>query len=68
VVDVADQYANSAGLSILAQSLSDADFSGSYWDAADASVLQLPGLDAMMLQALVAEFRTESDAMGAYFR
>jgi HD-like signal output (HDOD) protein len=68
VVDAADQYANSAGLSILAQSLSDADFSGSYWDAADASVLQLPGLDAMMLQALVAEFRTESDAMGAYFR
>jgi HD-like signal output (HDOD) protein len=58
VVDAANQYANSAGLSILVQSQ----------DAADASALELLGLDAVILQGLLVEFRAENDAMAVYFR
>lgn len=63
VVDAANQYANSAGLSILVQ-----DVSGSNRDAADAAVLELLGLDAVILQALLVEFRAENDAMAMYYR
>ncbi len=58
VVDAANQYANSAGLSILVQRQ----------DAADSSVLEMLGLDAVILQALLVEFRAENDAMAMYFR
>jgi HD-like signal output (HDOD) protein len=62
VVDAANQYTNSVGLSILARQVS-----GSNQDAADASMLELLGLDAGMLGELLAEFRMENEAMAAYF-
>jgi HD-like signal output (HDOD) protein len=58
VIDAANQYANSTGLSILVKNK----------DAADASMVELLGLDAEKLQALLAEFRTENNAMSMYFR
>jgi HD-like signal output (HDOD) protein len=67
-VDAANRYANSAGLSILARKVSASDHHGSNQDAADASMLELLGLDEGMLGALLAEFQTEHDAMAVYFR
>lgn len=58
VVDAANQYTNSTGLSILLHNA----------DAADASALELLGLDAEKLQILLAEFRAENNAMAVYFR
>ncbi len=57
VVDAANQYTNSTGLSILLRNT----------DAADASAVELLGLDAEKLQALLAEFREENNAMAVYF-
>jgi HD-like signal output (HDOD) protein len=57
VVDAANQYTNSTGLSILLRNT----------DAADASAVELLGLDAEKLQSLLAEFREENNAMAVYF-
>jgi HD-like signal output (HDOD) protein len=58
VVDAANQYTNSTGLSILLHNT----------DSADASAVELLGLDAEKLQTLLAEFREENNAMAVYFR
>lgn len=58
VIDAANQYTNSTGLSILPRTL----------DFADASAVELLGLDADKLKALLAEFREENNAMAVYFR
>lgn len=58
VVDAANQYTNSTGISILLRST----------DYADASAVELLGLDAEKLQGLLAEFREENNAMAVYFR
>ena len=58
VVDAANQYTNSTGLSILLRNT----------DSADASAVELLGLDAGKLQTLLAEFREENNAMAVYFR
>ncbi len=58
VVDAANQYTNSTGLSILLNNT----------DSADASAVELLGLDTGKLQALLAEFRVENSAMAVYFR
>jgi HD-like signal output (HDOD) protein len=63
VVNAANQYANSAGLSILVQGSH-----GSNRDAADATLVELLGLDAEKLHALLAEFRAENYAMEVYYR
>jgi HD-like signal output (HDOD) protein len=73
VVDAANQYANSTGLSILVKNPSGSKQagltqSGRNQDSADASAVELLGLDAEKLQALLAEFRTENNAMAVYFR
>jgi HD-like signal output (HDOD) protein len=68
VVDAANQYANSAGLSILVKNPSGSKQAGLNQDSADASAVELLGLDAEKLQALLAEFRTENNAMAVYFR
>lgn len=57
VVDAANQYTNSTGLSILLHSP----------DASDARAVELLGLDQEKLGALLAEFREENDAMARYF-
>jgi HD-like signal output (HDOD) protein len=58
VVDAANQYTNSTGLSILLNNS----------DSADASAVELLGLDTGKLQTLLAEFREENNAMAVYFR
>ncbi len=58
VVDAANQFTNSSGLSILLHNT----------DSADASAVELLGLDAEKLQTLLAEFREENNAMAVYFR
>jgi hypothetical protein len=58
VVDAANQYTNSTGLSILLNNT----------DSADASAVELLGLDTGKLQTLLAEFREENNAMAVYFR
>jgi putative nucleotidyltransferase with HDIG domain len=58
VVDAANQYTNSSGLSILLHNT----------DSADASAVELLGLDTAKLQTLLAEFREENNAMAVYFR
>ena len=57
VVDAANQYTNSTGLSILLRNT----------DSADPSAVELLGLDAEKLQILLAEFREENNAMAVYF-
>lgn len=57
VVDAANQYTNSTGLSILLRNT----------DSADASAVELLGLDAEKLQLLLAEYREENNAMAVYF-
>lgn len=58
VVDAANQYTNSTGLSVLLRNT----------DSADASAVELLGLDTGKLQTLLAEFREENNAMAVYFR
>lgn len=58
VVDAANQYTNSTGLSILLRTT----------DSTDASAVELLGLDTEKLQLLLAEFREENNAMAVYFR
>lgn len=58
VVDAANQYTNSTGLSILKRCT----------DSADTSAVELLGLDTEKLQGLLAEFREENNAMAVYFR
>jgi hypothetical protein len=55
-------------LSILAKNPSGSKQAGLNQDSADASAVELLGLDAEKLQALLAEFRTENNAMAVYFR
>ena len=57
VVDAANQFTNSTGLSILLHAP----------DCADAGAVELLGLDADKLAALLAEFREENNAMARYF-
>ncbi|HEY1757031.1 MAG TPA: HDOD domain-containing protein [Bryobacteraceae bacterium] len=65
LVCAANQYTNSAGLSILAQ----APIKGqSQAQAPDPSPLESLGLDQERLQPLLAQFRLENDAMAEYFR
>jgi HD-like signal output (HDOD) protein len=63
VVDAANQYANSTGMSILVKKTA-----ASKQDSADPSAVELLGLDEEKLQALLAEFRVENNAMAMYFR
>lgn len=58
VVDAANQYTNSTGLSILTRCT----------DSADTSAVELLGLDTGKLQSLLSEFREENNAMAVYFR
>ncbi len=57
VVDAANQYTNSTGISILVRNT----------DSADASAVELLGLDKEKLQTLLTEFREENNAMAVYF-
>jgi len=57
VLDAANQYANSVGVYILVAN----------HDAADPSAVELLGLDADKLAALLVEFREENNAMAVYF-
>jgi HD-like signal output (HDOD) protein len=59
LVDAANQYVNSAGISILAKNGS---------DAADSTLVASLGLGAEKLQNVLAEFRAENAAMAAFFR
>ena len=58
VIDAANQFINSGGESILVHNT----------DAADPSVIESLGLEPDRLKALLADFRTENDAMASYFR
>jgi putative nucleotidyltransferase with HDIG domain len=68
VVDAANQYANSTGLSILVKNPAGSRQAGQNQDSADGSAVEVLGLDTEKLQALLAEFRTENNAMSVYFR
>jgi putative nucleotidyltransferase with HDIG domain len=57
VLDAANQYANSVGVSILVVN----------HDAANPRAVELLGLDTDQLEVLLAEFRDENNAMAAYF-
>jgi putative nucleotidyltransferase with HDIG domain len=58
VLDAANQYANSVGISTMVVNK----------DSGDPSAVELLGLDADKLQALLVEFREENNAMAVYFR
>lgn len=58
VINAANQFINSAGDSILLRNT----------DAADPKVIETLGLEPEKLQALLADFRTENQAMASYFR
>jgi len=58
VLDAANQYANSSGITILVVN----------HDAADPKAVELLGLDEDKLQSLLVEFREENNAMAVYFR
>lgn len=58
IVNAANQYVNSLGASILIKNS----------DSADAGVIESLGLDPDKLGGLLAEFRSENDAMAAFFR
>lgn len=58
VVSAANLYVNSLGLTILVSNGA---------DGADASAVESLGLSAEKLQTLLAEFRTENQAMAAFF-
>lgn len=70
LVDAANQYANFSGLSILVRNPASTrpGSKQTAQDAANESAVELLGLDAEKLQALLAEFRAENSAMAAYFR
>jgi HD-like signal output (HDOD) protein len=63
VVDAANQYANSTGLSILVK-----NSPAVKQDISEPPAVELLGLDEEKLTALLVEFRTENDAMAMYFR
>jgi HD-like signal output (HDOD) protein len=58
VLDAANQYVNSMGVSILKKCP----------DVADATLVESLGLPAEQLQTVLAEFKAEYDAMSAFFR
>lgn len=58
VVSAANQYANAQGVSILMKNT----------DALDASAIETLGLDEAKLRDVLAEFKTENEAMASYFR
>ena len=58
VLDAANQYVNSMGVSILKKCPG----------VADATLVESLGLPAEQLQAVLAEFKAEYDAMSAFFR
>jgi HD-like signal output (HDOD) protein len=58
VLDAANQYVNSMGVSILKECP----------DVADATLVESLGLPAEQLQTILAEFKAEYDAMSAFFR
>ena len=59
ILDAANQYANSAGVTILPNDRA---------DSADGAKIESLGLDAGGLEALLAEFGEEHNAMAVYFR
>lgn len=58
VLDAANQYVNSMGVSILKKSP----------DACDATLVESLGLPADRLELILADFKAEYDAMSAFFR
>jgi HD-like signal output (HDOD) protein len=58
VLDASNQYVNSTGVSILKKCL----------DSADGTLVESLGLSAEQLQAVLADFKTEYEAMSAFFR
>ena len=58
VLDAANQYANSSGITILVVN----------HDASDPGAVELLGLDEDKLHSLLVEFREENNAMAVYFR
>ncbi len=58
VIDAANQYINSTGVSILIGTT----------DSADPSIIESLGLNTSDLQALLVESRAENEAMASYFR
>jgi len=58
VLDASNQYVNSMGVSILKKCR----------DSADATLVESLGLPAEQLQAVLADFKTEYEAMSAFFR
>ena len=58
VLDAANQYVNSMGVSILKKCP----------DVADATLVESLGLPAEHLQTVLADFKTEYEAMSAFFR
>jgi HD-like signal output (HDOD) protein len=59
VIDSANQYVNSQGVCILAKHGT---------DAMDSSLVESLGLDRSPLEALLADFKAEYDAMAQFFR
>lgn len=57
ILDAANQYVNSLGVSILKKCP----------DTADATLVESLGLPAEQLQAVLADFKTEYEAMSAFF-
>ena len=58
VLDAANQYVNSMGVSILQKCA----------DTADATLIESLGLPADQVQVVLADFKTEYEAMSAFFR
>lgn len=58
ILDAANQYVNSMGVSILKKCP----------DSADGTLIESLGLPADQLQVVLADFKTEYDAMSAFFR
>ena len=58
VLDASNQYVNSIGVSILKKCL----------DCADGTLVESLGLPAEELQSVLADFKTEYEAMSAFFR
>jgi HD-like signal output (HDOD) protein len=58
VLDASNQYVNSTGVSILKKCL----------DSMDGTLVESLGLSAEQLEAVLADFKTEYEAMSAFFR
>ena len=58
ILDAANQYVNSTGVSILKKCP----------DAADATLIELLGLTGDQVQTILADFKAEYEAMSAFFR